>query len=206
MSCLYLRELQFFFFFVDMKYSLVLEYSDGGKLRKYLKRNFHILNWKDKYRLAFQLSSAVECLHDKGIVHRDLHSKNILIHQGSIKIADFGLSKRIEDSSKNVSDVLGILPYVDPKRYDRTRKEIEVTLQGGKKLNEKSDIYSVGVLFWELSSGKKPFSDSGYSPLILHISQGLRENIVKGTPKEFSDLYISKRNIFMVNFKMFYIF
>jgi serine/threonine protein kinase len=53
-------------------YVLVMEYADGNTLRKYLKENFQELTWKDKYKLAYQLSNAVLCLHDEGIVHRDL--------------------------------------------------------------------------------------------------------------------------------------
>ena len=49
-----------------------MEYADGGTLRNYLKKNFDKLAWKDKYNLAFQLACAVSCLHDEGIVHRDL--------------------------------------------------------------------------------------------------------------------------------------
>src|ERR1043166_7216602 len=70
-------------FFVG-EYLLVTEYAEGGTLHNYLKENFSSLNWRDKYRLAFQLSSAIEYLHEKEIVHKDLHSKNILIQQNSI--------------------------------------------------------------------------------------------------------------------------
>jgi len=54
------------------KYLLVLEYADGGTLQNYLKKNFNNFTWNDKYNLAFQLAYAVSCLHDEGIVHRDL--------------------------------------------------------------------------------------------------------------------------------------
>ena len=53
-------------------YLLVMEYADGGTLRDYLKKNFNKLTWNDKYNLAYQLACSVSCLHDKGIVHRDL--------------------------------------------------------------------------------------------------------------------------------------
>jgi serine/threonine protein kinase len=53
-------------------YLLVMEYADSGPLKNYLKENFNILNWNDKYNLAYQLACAVSCLHDEGIVHRDL--------------------------------------------------------------------------------------------------------------------------------------
>lgn len=53
-------------------YLLVMEYANGGSLRNYLKNNFEYLSWKDKYKLAYQLACAVSCLHNEGIVHRDL--------------------------------------------------------------------------------------------------------------------------------------
>ncbi|CAB5104288.1 unnamed protein product [Rhizophagus irregularis] len=55
-------------------YWVVMEYADGGSLRNYLKKNFKKLTWDDKYSMAYQLSCAILCLHNEGIVHRDLHS------------------------------------------------------------------------------------------------------------------------------------
>ncbi|PKC62104.1 kinase-like protein, partial [Rhizophagus irregularis] len=72
-----------------IKYSLVLEYADGGTLRAYLKKHFNELNWDDKYQLASQLANAVEFIHECDIIHRDLHSHNILIRKKIIKLADF---------------------------------------------------------------------------------------------------------------------
>ncbi|RIA83960.1 kinase-like domain-containing protein [Glomus cerebriforme] len=65
----------------EKKYSLVLEYADSGTLKTYLSNHFDELNWNDKYKLSFQLASAVAFLHECEIIHRDLHSDNILIHQ-----------------------------------------------------------------------------------------------------------------------------
>ncbi|CAB4479844.1 unnamed protein product [Rhizophagus irregularis] len=73
----------------SQNYLLVMEYADGGSLRKYLEKNFSNLTWENKYNLAYQLACAVLCLHDEGIVHRDLHSDDydvrlaIRIHVGS---------------------------------------------------------------------------------------------------------------------------
>ncbi|CAI2187276.1 15493_t:CDS:2 [Funneliformis geosporum] len=167
-----------------------MEYADGGALRTYLKKSFDNLTWVDKCNLALQLACAVSCLHKKGIVHRDLHSGNILIRQGMIKLADFGLSKRFETSIKQQSRVFGVLPYIDPKSFNRHK----MSDNGSKQfiLNEKSDVYSVGVLLWEISSGRPPFGveDGNYDiALAIKISQGLREMIVSGTPENYVHIY-----------------
>ncbi|CAI2201327.1 3880_t:CDS:2, partial [Funneliformis geosporum] len=107
-------------------YSLVLEYADNDTLKGYLNKHFSELNWNDKFRLAFQLSSAVECLYDENIIHRDLQS---LVYQGKLQKAS--------------------IPYVDPKLLN----------DKCYTLNKKSDVYSVGVLLWQLSSGRSPFYD-----------------------------------------------
>ncbi|CAI2167842.1 18920_t:CDS:2 [Funneliformis geosporum] len=165
-----------------------MEYADGGALNNYLKDNFDKFTWEDKYNFAFQLACAVSCLHEEGIVHRDLHSGNILIRQGVIKLADFGLSRRIE-AETNQSNIFGAIPYTDPKTFNNRTNEN--TLQK-YKLNEKSDVYSVGVLFWEISSGLQPFyvKDEEYDiGLAIAISQGLREKIVPDTPEEYANIY-----------------
>ncbi|CAI2196923.1 144_t:CDS:2, partial [Funneliformis geosporum] len=140
-----------------------------------------------------QLKNAVSYLHEEGIVHRDLHSNNILIHQHSIKLADFGLSKRIEEATKKYSEVFGVLPYVDPKRLYRQRKN-EIASQQ-YTLNEKSDVYSVGVLLWEISSGRPPFYVKGEEydvSLAIDILQGLRESVIPecwdGEPENRPDM------------------
>ncbi|CAB4437571.1 unnamed protein product [Rhizophagus irregularis] len=109
------------------KYMLVMEYADSGTLRRYLKENFSSLTWNDKSVIAYQLAFAVSCLHDENIIHGDLHSDNVLVHQNTIKLADFG---------------------VNPERFYSDEYSLI-----------KGDIYNVGLLLWEISSGRPPFKD-----------------------------------------------
>ena len=107
------------------------------------------------------------------------HTNNILVHQKNIKLADFGLSKKIAEVSSNSSKILGVIPYVDPKKLSNN----------DYKLNKKSDIYSVGVIMWQISSGRQPFcNDDSDASLILAIINGKREQIIDGTPTEYSNL------------------
>jgi serine/threonine protein kinase len=183
-----------FFSYVDKKYLLVIEYAEGGTLRSYLNEKFASLNWQDKYGLAFQLSSAIEYLHEKEIIHEDLHSNSILMQHNSVKLADFGLSKHIKSADQISFDTV---PYDAPEGFNITGRSLQdVDLSREYKQIEKlkkSDVYSTGVLFWELSSGKIPFADKEYNIFLAkEIAQGLREGIVEGTPKEYSNLYASK--------------
>ncbi|CAB4418116.1 unnamed protein product [Rhizophagus irregularis] len=167
------------------EYSLVLEYADSGTLETYLKKHFNELNWDDKYQLALQLASAVECIHNLDIIHHDLHANNVLIHQKNIKLADFGLSRKITKESSNTL-LFGVLPYVDPKYFNN-----KVNDKQNYVLNKRSDVYSIGILMWQISSGHKPFGTYNLldSDLALAIQNGKRETIIDGTPNEYSRLY-----------------
>ncbi|RIB24825.1 kinase-like domain-containing protein [Gigaspora rosea] len=164
-------------------FMLILQLANGGTLRKYLESK-----WKDGLTLlASQLKLpvgyvsytekkyAIEiwCVVD--------HSNNILINDGKILISDFGISKKM-DSTTATSSIKGLPAYVEPRYYFYPDEKI--------KRDEKSDIYSLGVVFWELTSGTPPFSDSPNHAIIIKISQGKRETIIPGTPIDYAKLYM----------------
>ncbi|CAB4402739.1 unnamed protein product [Rhizophagus irregularis] len=144
---------------MDSNYLLILEYADSGTLVSYI--------------------------HQHDIIHCDLHSDNILIHQNMIKLADFGLSRRLAEVSTR-HDIIGKVAYIDPQNYNTNNNY-------HYKPNKKSDVYSVGVLLWEISSGRTPFES--YSDnyqriaLMLEIPNGKRETPVSNTPSDYIDIY-----------------
>ena len=95
------------------------------------------------------------------------------------------MSKRIEESSKTQSNLRGIIPYIDPKKFNELESQ-------SYSLNEKSDVYSIGVLLWEISSGQQPFKGKSDFSLIVQIPRGLRETPVPDTPEDYVKVYIGK--------------
>ncbi|PKY48085.1 kinase-like protein, partial [Rhizophagus irregularis] len=138
---------------------LITEYADGRNLRMYLKGHPE-LTWDDRIKLAYQVTEGIKFLQGEKILHRDLHSGNIVVHQGEAKIIDLGIAKSTETQTNiHSKSVFGVIAYIDPKRLDNCSYEY----------NEKSDIYSLGVLMWEISSGRPPFADGNISESLLKI-------------------------------------
>ncbi|KAF0529281.1 NACHT domain-containing protein [Gigaspora margarita] len=164
-------------------YNMVLQYSNEGDLQQYLNLKAKELQWSKKLDIAMGIACGLSFLHDKGIIHRDLHSENILIHQGKPKITDLGASKQINMESKaSDSEVIGVLEYTDPQCI--------LSKDGKYEHNEKSDIYSFGVILWEISSGKSPFqSIKPETRLSVYICRGKREEPIESTPSKYLELY-----------------
>ncbi|PKK66739.1 kinase-like protein [Rhizophagus irregularis] len=131
--------------------------------------------------MALDITSGLKFLHSKEIIHRDLHSKNILVNDRKLLIADLGLSKKLAEVTTNSKgNTHGMLEYIDPQFFKDKKY----------KKNKESDIYSLGVLLWEITSGHIPFSECSKDILFRdYIKGGGREEPIKGTPTEYQKLY-----------------
>ncbi|KAF0401850.1 kinase-like protein [Gigaspora margarita] len=153
-------------------YGVILYFANDGNLREYLNQNLK-LSWAEKLCMATEITQGLNSLHFHNIIHRDLHSKNILIHQGNALVADFGLAKKINESQNH--DIHGISAYTEP----------QFILNGLNHRNKKHDIYSLGIVLWEISSGKLPFKDIEDQKCILSIIRETREVPVEDAPIEY---------------------
>ena len=146
----------------DQLQYIVMEYIDGITLKEYLKQRGGALTWKEVVHFATQVLSALDHAHSKGIVHRDVKPQNIMLQaDGSIKMMDFGIARFSRAQSQTVSDkAIGSVHYISPEQAK------------GDRTDARTDIYSVGVMLYEMLSGRLPFDGTGtVSIAIMQISE-----------------------------------
>ncbi|RHZ58653.1 hypothetical protein Glove_372g27 [Diversispora epigaea] len=160
-------------------YMMVLEYAKDGNLREYLKINFNNINWLQKLFNLTDLSLRFMNIHQLDIVHQDFHPGNILSsdfeNSCSIRISDFGLSKLIGENPNNPEkkNIFGVLPYIAPE-----------VLSGGEEYTKAADVYSFGIIVYEIVTGFPPYPDIPHDKdLAMKICNGLRPKIPFHTPK-----------------------
>ncbi len=140
---------------VDEQLFIVLEYVEGKELKEIIE-NDH-LTIDDKYRLAIEIAEGIQAAHEKGIVHRDIKSRNIMINNsGRAKIMDFGLA-RMEGAERitKTGTTIGTTAYMAPEQLS------------GEQIDTRSDIWSYGVVLYELFTGSLPF-EGAYEPAIMY--------------------------------------
>ncbi len=138
---------------------IVMEHIDGITLKEYIERQ-KVIRWRDALHFVTQMLKALQHAHDKGIVHRDIKPQNIMLLQdGTIKVTDFGIARFSRSEHRTITDkAIGSVHYISP---EQARGEIT---------DEKSDIYSVGVLLYEMLTGRLPFdAESTVSVAIMQL-------------------------------------
>ena len=145
--------------FGDLIQYIVMEYVDGITLKEYIEQQT-ALKWKEAVHFTMQMLRAMQHAHDKGIVHRDLKPQNILLlPDGSIKISDFGIARFSRSERRTMTDkAIGSVHYVSPEQVR------------GDITDEKTDLYSIGVMMYEMLTGRVPFdADTAVSIAIMQM-------------------------------------
>lgn len=147
--------------FGDLIQYIVMEYIDGITLKEYIEREGS-LRWKDAVHFTIQILKGLQHAHDKGIVHRDVKPQNIMVlPDGTIKVTDFGIARFARSEQRTITDkAIGSVHYISPEQAR------------GERTDEKTDIYSVGVILYEMLTGRLPFqAESAVSVAIMQLQR-----------------------------------
>ncbi|MDR0946956.1 MAG: Stk1 family PASTA domain-containing Ser/Thr kinase [Ruminococcus sp.] len=150
--------------FTDKMQFIVMEYIDGITLKEFIEQQ-GVLKWKDTVHFIIQILRALQHAHDRGIVHRDIKPQNIMLFpDGTIKVMDFGIARFAREELKTISDkAIGSVHYISPEQAS------------GNVTDERSDIYSVGIMMYEMLTGVKPFdADNPLTVILMHMQKGAK--------------------------------
>lgn len=187
--------------FGDRLQYIVMEYVDGITLKEYIEQQ-GVINWKEAVHFTGQILAALQHAHDKGIVHQDIKPQNIMLLQdGTIKVTDFGIARFSRmDSNTTSENAIGSVHYISPEQAR------------GEMTDDKADIYSVGVVMYEMLTGTLPFqSDNAVSVALMQLQQdpkkprdivptlplGLEQITIRAMQKNPNDRYRSSAEMLM---------
>ncbi len=141
----------------DGLYFIVMEYIEGITLKTYIEKKGQ-LNYKEVISIAIQVGRGIESAHNKGIIHRDIKPQNIIIsREGKVKVTDFGIARATSGNTIS-ADVMGSVHYASPEQA-----------RNGY-VNEQSDIYSLGIVMYEMATGRLPFDgETAVAVAIQHL-------------------------------------
>ena len=142
----------------DMEY-IVMELIDGITLKQYMEKRGQ-LNWRESLHFITQIMRGLSHAHSRGIIHRDIEPQNIMVlRDGSVKVADFGIACLADSAQTLTQEALGSVHYISPEQAR------------GDRPDARSDIYSSGVVLYEMLTGRLPFEgESAVSVAIQHLS------------------------------------
>ena len=138
---------------------IVMELIDGITLKQYMERK-GVLNWKETLHFAIQIGKALEHAHSRGIIHRDIKPHNVMVlKNGSVKVTDFGIARVVSQTNSLTKEALGSVHYLSPEQAK------------GGRVSNCSDLYSLGVVMYEMMTGRPPYDgETPVSVAIQHIS------------------------------------
>ena len=140
---------------------IVMELVDGISLKQYMEKK-GVLNWKETLHFSMQIAKALEHAHSRGIVHRDIKPHNVMVlKNGSVKVTDFGIARIMSKGNTLTQEAIGSVHYISPEQAK------------GSRVDNRSDLYSLGVVMYEMMTGRPPYD--GESPVavaIQHINGG----------------------------------
>ena len=174
---------------------IVMEYVEGITLKEYIQQQGRLTH-REAVFFVMQILRALQHAHDKGIVHRDIKPQNVmLLENGAIKVTDFGIARFITSETRTMTDsTIGSVHYISPEQAR------------GDMIDDKADIYSVGVMLYEMLTGQLPFeSDNTVSVALMQLQKdpvkpreinseipiGLEQIILKAMQKNVHDRYQS---------------
>ena len=140
---------------------IVMELLDGITLKQYMQRKGNKLNWREALHFTTQIVKALGHAHSRGIIHRDIKPHNVMVlRDGSVKVADFGIARVLSASHSTLTqEALGSVHYISPEQAR------------GSNIDARSDLYSAGVVLYEMITGRLPFEgDTPVSVAIQHIN------------------------------------
>ncbi len=162
---------------------IAMEFIDGEALDRVLARRGK-LGWEEVLSYGKQLAEALQYAHDKGIIHRDLKPSNLMITKdGVLKLTDFGIAKDTDVTAlTGANSTIGTAAYMSPEQC-----------KGDKNLSNKSDLYSLGVVFFELLTGRKPFTaETTVEMFLKHVNEKAPRigKLVADLPTKFESLIL----------------
>ncbi len=162
----------------DGLYYIVMELIEGITLKSYIEKKGR-LSVRETISIAIQIANGIECAHNNQIVHRDIKPQNIMIsREGKVKVTDFGIARAASANTIN-GNAMGSVHYISPEQA------------GGKYVDEKSDIYSLGITMFEMLTGTVPFDgESTVTIALKHIQSN-----VPGLKSYLPDIPVSMEKI-----------